>query len=189
MLLDVLPVRYFDAMIGLQRCTSPLTTKIWKRVENCANLQATIKGLWCTWEVLKSEAWFWVLLLPNQNNESDKNTGHYAYDEKILYSSRRLYIIGEKTRHLIRLPILWETLYVLCVQSKVSESEEPLMTQNVRNMDQALDACQRGRRRSLRRQRQRLKRVEVNLEKAIEISDSDIWTIVEIRLQIIYAPV
>ena len=58
---------------------------------------------------------------------------------------------------------------VLCIQSKVSESEEPLMTQKVRNMDQALDACQRG-----RRQRQSLKRVEVNLENANEISDSDI---------------
>ena len=58
---------------------------------------------------------------------------------------------------------------VLCIQSNVSGSEEPLMTQKVRNMDQALDACQRG-----RRQRQSLKRVEVNLENANEISDSDI---------------
>ena len=27
----------------------------------------------------------------DQNNESDQNTGHFAYDEKFRYSSRRLY--------------------------------------------------------------------------------------------------
>ena len=34
-----------------------------------------------------------VIEMPDQNNELNQNTGHFAYDEKIRYTSRRLYFV------------------------------------------------------------------------------------------------
>ena len=66
MVLVVPPARYCDALICSHRCTGPLTTKKWKKVEKLQkiNFPGQIYRDWCAWEVLKSDpkVRFWCSL-------------------------------------------------------------------------------------------------------------------------------